>query len=136
MKIQTFAQLAEISTQAIRYYESVGLLSPQRQANGYRDYSAADLHNLHLIRALKALGLSLREIKAIFAIKQLPSGQICQQQTELLVDKMLQKIAAQQAFLHQANQTLLKVKQDVITKNGQISTDNLIQFLSTLSEPA
>jgi len=53
----------------IRFYESEGLLSPARSANGYRDYSEEDLEALKRVKLLRLLGLSLEEIK------QLQSGQ-------------------------------------------------------------
>lgn len=43
---------------ALRYYEGLGLLTPSRLANGYRDYSEDDVSAVAQIRALMALGLS------------------------------------------------------------------------------
>ena len=40
----------------IRFYESEGLLTPNRMENGYRDYTRSDLDTLHKIRLLRALG--------------------------------------------------------------------------------
>lgn len=47
----------------IRFYESEGLLSPARSANGYRDYSSGDLEVLKRIRLLRTLHLSLPKSK-------------------------------------------------------------------------
>ncbi|MFW7394469.1 MerR family DNA-binding transcriptional regulator, partial [Vagococcus fluvialis] len=44
MKIKDIANLAEISKESIRYYESLGLLKPVRNQNGYREYSESDLN--------------------------------------------------------------------------------------------
>ena len=44
-----------------------GLISPARQANGYRDYSDADLTALRRIRLLRQLGLSLEQLRAVQA---------------------------------------------------------------------
>jgi len=49
----------------IRYYEQEGLLSPRREENGYRDYSAEDLVLLRRIRLLRALGVPLAELRAL-----------------------------------------------------------------------
>lgn len=44
MRIQEFADLTGLSTKTIRYYESIGILSPpQRAPNGYREYTEKDL---------------------------------------------------------------------------------------------
>jgi len=49
----------------IRYYESLGLLSPARGENGYRDYSEADLDTLLKIKLLRSLEVSLEDIGAL-----------------------------------------------------------------------
>ncbi len=51
-----------ISTRAIRFYESKGLLSPRR-INGARVYTRRDRARLALILRAKAIGSSLGEIK-------------------------------------------------------------------------
>lgn len=48
----------------IRFYESQGLLTPTRDSNGYRNYSAQDLETLKRIRLLRTLHLSLEDIRA------------------------------------------------------------------------
>jgi DNA-binding transcriptional MerR regulator len=60
-----FARKASVSVRTLRYYDSLGLLSPgQRTESGYRLYSDEDLVRLQQILALKFLGFSLDEIKA------------------------------------------------------------------------
>jgi DNA-binding transcriptional MerR regulator len=63
-KIGEFAQIAQVSGRLLRYYDSIGLLSPKRidPATGYRHYTAAQLGDLNRILALKELGLSLDQV--------------------------------------------------------------------------
>lgn len=49
----------------IRFYETEGLLTPARSANGYRDYSDHDLEVLKRIKLLRSLRIPLEEIKAL-----------------------------------------------------------------------
>lgn len=49
----------------IRYYESLGLLSPVRSENGYRDYSEEDISALQKIKLLRSLEVSLEDIGAL-----------------------------------------------------------------------
>ena len=66
MKIQEFAQLTGLSTKTIRYYESIGLLSsPQRAANGYREYVEQHLAQARFVAGARSLDLSLDEIREI-----------------------------------------------------------------------
>ncbi|HEU0296937.1 MAG TPA: MerR family transcriptional regulator [Anaerolineales bacterium] len=70
MKIQEFAQLAGLSTKTIRYYESIGILStPQRAANGYREYSDGHLARARFVAGARSLDLSLDEIREILAMQ-------------------------------------------------------------------
>ena len=59
MNISTFAQRAGISASGVRWYEAAGILPrPERRANGYREYSDADLARLTMILTLRRLGLT------------------------------------------------------------------------------
>ncbi len=60
--IGDLAEEFEISTRSIRFYESKGLISPQR-VNGVRIYNRKDRARLALILRGKAIGSSLSEIK-------------------------------------------------------------------------
>lgn len=63
-KIGDFSRIARVSGRLLRYYDSIGLLSPRRidPATGYRYYAADQLGQLNRILALKDLGLSLDQI--------------------------------------------------------------------------
>ncbi len=60
--IGDLAEEFDISTRSIRFYESKGLISPQR-VNGVRIYNRKDRARLALILRGKAIGSSLSEIK-------------------------------------------------------------------------
>lgn len=68
----------------IRFYEKEGLLSPVRQANGYRDYSEEDAVALEKIGFLRQLGLSLEIIRAVQR-GELPLGVALERQDETLL---------------------------------------------------
>jgi DNA-binding transcriptional MerR regulator len=63
-RIGEFSQIARVSGRLLRYYDSIGLLRPQRidPETGYRYYSAGQLERLNRILALKDLGLSLDQV--------------------------------------------------------------------------
>jgi arsenate reductase len=59
MKIAELAKRAGVATSAVRFYEEVGVLpAGRRLANGYREYTDADLARLRLVVALRRLGLA------------------------------------------------------------------------------
>ncbi len=58
-----------MSARTLRYYEEVGLLpGVRRRAGGRRVYGPDELERLRFISRLKALGLSLAEIKELNAV--------------------------------------------------------------------
>ncbi|MFC5148858.1 MerR family transcriptional regulator [Streptomyces aureoversilis] len=57
MRIGELARRAGVTTKAVRYYESLGLITPRRLANGYRDYGENDVRLAQEIRALRSLGI-------------------------------------------------------------------------------
>lgn len=63
-RIGEFSRIARVSGRLLRYYDSIGLLSPQHvdPATGYRYYSASQLAPLNRILALKDLGLTLDQV--------------------------------------------------------------------------
>lgn len=63
-RIGEFAQIAQVSTRQLRFYDQLGLLQPLRSdpQTGYRYYSIRQLPRLNSILALKELGLSLEQI--------------------------------------------------------------------------
>lgn len=75
----------EITPRSIRYYESEGLISPQRQGS-QRIYHRGDLIRLQLILRGKRVGFSLSEIREIINLYDSPKGE--QKQTSLLLGKI------------------------------------------------
>ena len=61
MQIKELAERAGVTVKAVRYYESRGLLNPDRAHNGYREYDVADVQVVREIRALLSLGLTAAE---------------------------------------------------------------------------
>ena len=65
--ISDLAKEFDLTTRAIRFYEDMGLLQPERDGPGGRNrvYSARDRTRLKLTLRAKRLGLSLTEAKEI-----------------------------------------------------------------------
>lgn len=63
-RIGEFSLIAQVSGRLLRYYDEIGLLSPQYTdpQTGYRYYSAEQLPRLNRILVLKELGMGLEQI--------------------------------------------------------------------------
>lgn len=64
LKIGEFAKISDVSVKTLRYYDRIGLFQPVYvdPSTSYRYYSPAQLERLRQVLALKALGLSLKQI--------------------------------------------------------------------------
>jgi DNA-binding transcriptional MerR regulator len=56
-----------LATSALRYYERVGLLTPDGRANGRRYYGPASAEQIALIRLCQDAGFTLAEVRAFVA---------------------------------------------------------------------
>ena len=66
-RIGEFARLAGVPIKTLRYYDAIGLLSPATvdARTQYRLYASRQLQDIATIRALKALGASLNDIRRV-----------------------------------------------------------------------
>jgi DNA-binding transcriptional MerR regulator len=69
MNIGVFAKRSGLSLDILRHYDRLGLLVPERQANGYRCYSVHQLERAEQIRDLRQLDMPLPEISALLKSK-------------------------------------------------------------------
>lgn len=65
--IGEFARHGRVSARMLRHYDAIGLLRPDRidPATGYRYYGAAQLARLNRVIALKDLGFTLQQVRAV-----------------------------------------------------------------------
>ncbi|MFR9794064.1 MerR family transcriptional regulator [Streptomyces sp. MB22_4] len=72
MRIGELARLTESTPRLLRYYEKQGLITPRREANGYRDYDDYLVDRVLQIRGLLDAGLPTRVIKQILPCLDAP----------------------------------------------------------------
>ncbi|MFF3442214.1 helix-turn-helix domain-containing protein [Streptosporangium sp. NPDC002721] len=82
-RIGQLARMAGVSERTLRHYDRTGLLAPAAtdRATGYRWYGVAELSRLERIRALRRLGLPLRQIADLL---EAPEAQLRQAAAEIL----------------------------------------------------
>jgi len=70
MNIGDVARLSGLPAKTIRYYEDIGLITPDRSGNGYRDFAEQDLHRLAFLGRARALGFTIEDCRGLLALYQ------------------------------------------------------------------
>lgn len=68
MNISDAAVECGLPAKTIRYYEDIGLVSPGRLPNGYRDYDEDDLHKLRFLQRARGLGFSVEDCRMLLSL--------------------------------------------------------------------
>ena len=68
MNIKEAAHHSGLPAKTIRYYEEIGIVSPARANNGYRDYSDNDVHQLAFVQRARSLGFTIEECKLLLSL--------------------------------------------------------------------
>ena len=68
MNIGEVAERAGLPAKTIRYYEEIGLITPPRDANGYRAFRDTDLHKLAFLGRSRSLGFSIEDCRTLLAL--------------------------------------------------------------------
>lgn len=68
MNVSHAGRRTGLPPKTIRYYEEIGLIAPDRAANGYRDYSEDDVHRLAFLARARKLGFSIEECRQLMEL--------------------------------------------------------------------
>ena len=68
MNIGDVSKRAGLPAKTIRYYEEIGLISPLRDANGYRSFRERDMHKLAFLGRARALGFTIEDCRTLLAL--------------------------------------------------------------------
>jgi MerR family copper efflux transcriptional regulator len=135
MEELTTAKLAKaggVNVETIRYYERHGLLPKvPRTASGYRKFSADHVIRLRFIRHAQELGLTLKEVKELLAIRVKP-GSSCadvRRKAETKIADVDEKIRHLQAI----REALLSMTA-TCTGTGPVTTCSIIEALNGQGE--
>lgn len=68
MNIGEVSKRAALPAKTIRYYEEIGLVTPPRDANGYRAFRETDVHKLAFLARARALGFPIEDCRALLEL--------------------------------------------------------------------
>jgi Cu(I)-responsive transcriptional regulator len=104
MNISEVAHWSKLPAKTIRYYEDIGLVSPERGPNGYRRFSSRDQHKLAFLARARSLGFSIEDCRALLALygdRQRSSADVRRIATEHLarIDRKIEELESMRATL-------------------------------------
>ncbi|AHN29449.1 MULTISPECIES: MerR family transcriptional regulator [Snodgrassella] len=103
--IRAFADIFGLTPATVRYYESLGLISPQRSVNQRRFYTEKDVDWMRFILHLKNTGMSMEQLQQYVLLRSQGDVTIAER-LELLLqtrDDFLQQQAKLQKHLQILN---------------------------------
>jgi Cu(I)-responsive transcriptional regulator len=68
MNIGDVSERTGLPAKTIRYYEEIGLVTPDRDANGYRRFGTAHIHKLGFLARARSLGFSIEDCRTLLAL--------------------------------------------------------------------
>jgi DNA-binding transcriptional MerR regulator/predicted transcriptional regulator YdeE len=123
LSIGAFARLGRVSPRMLRHYDEIGLLQPERvdEATGYRSYEVAQLARLHRVLALRDLGFTLDQIRAVvddeLSVEQL-RGMLRMRRAQIEHDLLTEqaRLARVEAHLRALERNPQMITQDIVLK--------------------
>jgi DNA-binding transcriptional MerR regulator len=108
LRVTQLADAVGLRPDTIRYYERAGLLPPPaRTSGGYRAYDDAAVDRLHFIQGAQRLGLKLRDIADLLAVRD--TGVCPCEPAEQLLRRRLADLDAQMARLVALREHMVKM---------------------------
>lgn len=118
------ARAAGLSVEAVRYYESEGLLAPTRDASGRRRYRPVDVDALAVVTALRGAGFGIREIAGVMGIKRESDGPAARIAVGLrAVEGLSARLDERQAALDRARTLLEGWRAELLDARDTLAAD-------------
>lgn len=111
LSIGEMSKLSNVSIQALRYYDQIGLFKPAfiEENSGYRYYELEQLFYLDIIKYLRHLKLPLKDIKKIVNVHLSQLNKLLDQQDELIDLKIARLLEIKRALKHQQQQLTTQI---------------------------
>ena len=127
LKIGEVSTKSGIGIDAIRFYESKGIIKPiSRTSKGYRLYNEDAIKIISFVKEAKELGFTLKEIKEFLDIKVKSSTQCSAVKSK--IEKKVEDVKNKIKQLHKMKKVLIKIEDHCCEEN----TDEKCHFLDFL----
>ncbi|WP_312973925.1 MerR family transcriptional regulator [Atlantibacter sp.] len=101
MRIRHFSRITGLTAHTLRYYEKLGLLLPDRNSSGHRDYREADVEWVAFIVRLKETDMPLSDIQRYAALRSQGNTTVNERRALLAhhAERLEQRLAEQHLHL-------------------------------------
>lgn len=125
LKIGDFSKLAHVTVKTLRHYASLGLLQPAwtDRYTGYRYYSLGQLPRLNRILALKDLGFTLDQIRALLDTQLSPRD--LRRMFNQKQDELQEHLLTEQARLKRVAERLQQIEQEGRLSGAEVTIKSI-----------
>lgn len=142
--IGEISKIYDIGRDSLRYYEEIGILNPSRDKNGYRLYKMQDIWKLNVIKDLKNLDFTMKQIKKYLDNRTVDSTKAILNSQMELIDKKIRKLKETKRSMYHRLQNIENAHKDIklntmkliyleerraLKLNGKVSRDEEVDFL-------
>lgn len=122
LSIKEFSRLSGIETTTLRYWDEIGLFSPERRdpKNDYRYYSPWQIIAVNFVTVLRNLGIPLRKISEVESTRSPESIMDLIEQQEYLLDKEMRKLQDAYSVIHTRRELIKRGQRTDISEIGVI----------------
>lgn len=107
MNIGTVASRSGLPAKTIRYYEDIGLITPERLDNGYRSYNRQDTEKLRFLQRCRSLGFSIGDCRKLLWLYE--DNNRASTDVKLIATRHLRKIKDKARKLESLKNTLTEL---------------------------
>ncbi len=68
MNVRDAGKISGLPSKTLRYYDDIGLVVPDRQDNGYRDYDDRSVQKLAFLKRARQLGFSIDDCRLLLSL--------------------------------------------------------------------
>ena len=135
LSIGKLAELADVSANAVRFYEREGLMRvPGKTDSGYRLYGPADVERLRFIKHAQQCGFTLSEIEALLQLREQASS-CCNDVRNKVLEKKLE-LEARIKAMRTMSKALDRLIEDCANDTRPVEACSILAALGASSERA
>ncbi len=131
LRIGEVAKQTGLAVGALRYYESLGLLTSERGNNGYRYYSPEAVRQVQFIKKAQAIGFSLEEIGEVLNLHE--RGDVPCRLVQSLLQEKIEHLESQIRQMTEFKAELEDYRERWASNQPQLSLGDICPLIETVS---